>query len=77
MSMVKNKFKKDYGNRSCTGYSKEYMDAYMSWYKKLSRKQKKRIENCNTYTKGKTEKERARNKRQTRNYYSKCKNPML
>lgn len=74
--MIKKPFKKSYANTSSNGYSKEYMDAYMSWYKKLSKKQKKRIENCNTYTKGRTEKERKRNKYQTRNYYSKCKNPM-
>ena len=76
MSMVKNKFKKDYGNSSLEGYSKEYMEAYMAWQRTLSRKQKESITHCNEYTKCKNKKERARNKRQTRNYYKKCKNTM-
>ena len=74
--MVKNKFKKDYGNYSCSGYSKEYMDAYMSWMKTLTRKQKMSIKECNNYVKGKNKKERNCNKKQTKHYYSKCKNPM-
>lgn len=72
----KTPFKKSYGDSLKNNYSKEYMKAYISWRKTLSKKQLALIENCNDYIKGKTKKERARNKRQTKNYYSTCKNPL-
>ena len=74
--MVKKQFKKSYANTSSTGYSKEYMDAYMAWYSQLSKKQKLSLQECNNFIKGKNKKERNRNKRQTKNYYGRFKNPM-
>ena len=47
------KFKKDFGNQSTHGYSKEYMQVYCSWLKSLSKKDKERMSSYNDRSKTK------------------------
>lgn len=46
-------FKKDYGNTSSHGYSKEYMRVYCSWLRTLSKSKRASIQSCNEGQKSK------------------------
>ena len=46
-------FKKDFGNQSTRGYSKEYMKVYCSWLRSLSKKDKEKMSSYNDRSKTK------------------------
>lgn len=49
--MKKDKHKNSYANTSVSGYSDEYKKVYFSWYRKLSKKEKRSISEVNKIVK--------------------------
>ena len=55
-------FKKDFGNTSKRGYTREYMQVYCSWLRSLSKKDRAKMDSYNDRSKTRKE-ERAEKKR--------------
>ena len=60
----KKEFKKDFGNSSKHGYSREYMKVYCAWLRSLSKKDRAKMETYND--RSKTKKQLRKERKQKR-----------